>query len=121
MMRGDIGGYVTISEWEKDSLVEVDATGTGCIMYEMSIFQAMPYPWFRFRQGPYGAPVGEDFGFCHDLREKGYRIFVDTSVTAGHLSEMEINEGTWKLYKRMKDAESKDSETLNVKQEQGGK
>jgi len=116
MQKGTIDGYTTITEWEPDSLVEVDATGTGCIMFEVDIFRIMPYPWFRFRQGPYGSPIGEDFGFCHDLREKGYMIYVDTSVPAGHLSQMEINEGTWKLYGRMKEAELKASENLNVKQ-----
>ena len=118
MLKGTIGGYSTILEWEANSLVEVDATGTGCIMFETEIFRAMPYPWFRFRTGPYGSPIGEDFGFCHDLREKGYRIYVDTSVVAGHLSQMEINEGTWKLYGRMKEAELKASnENLNIKPE----
>jgi hypothetical protein len=110
MLKGTIGGYSTISEWEPDSLVEVDATGTGCIMFETEVFRVLPYPWFRFRQGPYGAPVGEDFGFCYDLKEKGYNIFVDTSIVAGHLSQMVINDGTWKLYRRMKEAEKKASE-----------
>jgi hypothetical protein len=117
MVRGSIGGYTAILEWEPNSLVEVDATGTGCILFEMDIFSKMPYPWFRFRQGPYGAPVGEDFGFCYDLRQKGYKIYVDTSVPAGHLSQMEINEGTWKLYNRMKEVELKFTNGLDVKSE----
>jgi hypothetical protein len=76
-------------------------------MFETDIFRKLPYPWFRFRTGPYGLPIGEDFGLCSDLKEKGYRIFVDTSIPAGHLTSMIVNEGTWKLYNHMKDAEMK--------------
>ena len=114
MLKGDIGGYQSITEWEPDSLVEVDATGTGCIIFETRIFLEMPYPWFRFRISPRGGPIGEDFGFCHDLRKKGYKIYVDTSVAAGHLTTMEVNEGTWKLYRRMKEAE-RDASNDNLK------
>ena len=106
MLKGTTSRYQTISEWEPNSLVEVDASGTGCILFEMDVFRVMPYPWFRFRQGPYGAPIGEDFGFCADLKEKGYKIYVDTSIPAGHLTQMVVNEGTWKLYSRMKEVES---------------
>jgi len=109
MLKGTISKYQSILEWEPDSLVEVDATGTGCLLFDMEVFRSMPYPWFRFRQGPYGSVIGEDFGFCSDLREKGYRIFVDTSIPAGHLTHMVVNEGTWKLYSRMKEAELKAS------------
>jgi hypothetical protein len=65
----------------------------------------MPMPWYRFRMnGP--KPVGEDIGFCSDLKAAGYRIFVDTSVPVGHLSQMQITEGTWRLYSRLKDLEA---------------
>lgn len=111
MLRGTTSHYKTVTEWEPDSLVEVDATGTGCILFEMDVFRSISYPWFRFRVGPYGAPIGEDFGFCHDLREKGFKIYVDTSIPAGHLSQLVINDGTWKLYNHMKEAELKASKS----------
>jgi hypothetical protein len=107
MLKGTTGRYQTIREWEPESLVEVDVTGTGCILFDMDVFRAVPYPWFRFRKGPYGEVVGEDFGFCEDVRARGFKIYVDTSVPAGHLSQMVINEGTWKLYERVKEAELK--------------
>jgi hypothetical protein len=107
MLRGELGKYQTVAEWEPDSLVEVDATGTGCLLFDMQVFRDMPAPWFRFRKDVgSGKPVGEDIGFCSDLRAAGYRIFVDTSVPAGHLSQMMITEGTWRLYNRLKEAEA---------------
>lgn len=105
MLKGTINEYQTIDGWEPNSLIEVDATGTGCLMFDMEVFRTMPGPWFKFRESN-GKPVGEDIGFCHDLREAGYRIFVDTSIPAGHLSQMIINEGTWKLYNHVKKAEA---------------
>ena len=108
LLRGEIGKYQTIEKWAPESLVEVDATGTGCLLFDMQIFRDMPSPWFRARQEGYGAkPIGEDIGFCADLRATGYKIFVDTSVPAGHLSQFQITEGTWRLYRRLKEAEAK--------------
>jgi hypothetical protein len=108
MLKGEINRYENILEWDPDSLVEVDATGAGCILFEMEVFRKIPEPWFRFRSNPNpekNGIIGEDIGFCSDLRAAGYRIFVDTSIPAGHLSQMIINEGTWKLYNKVKEAE----------------
>lgn len=107
MFRKKDGHFESITEWEPNSLIEVDRTGTGCIMFETEVFRKIPYPWFRFRTGPYGGTIGEDFGFCDDLREKGYKIYVDTSIPSDHLTHMLVNEGTWKLYNRLKEAEAK--------------
>lgn len=105
IFRGNVNDLRPIEEWEKDSLIEVDVTGTGCLMIDMKVFNDLPYPWFRFRPNPdpkNGGVVGEDFGFCLDARKAGYQIFVDTSITAGHLGFLEVQEGTWQMYKLMK-------------------
>ena len=106
MLKGTLSSYERVLEWEPGALVEVDATGTGCLLFNMDVFRKMPAPWFAFRTAN-GAPVGEDIGFCSDLRQAGYRIFVDTSIPAGHLTQMIVNEGTWKLYKNISEAELK--------------
>jgi hypothetical protein len=121
VFRNKNGIFESIIEWEPGSLIEVDRTGTGCILYDTEIFRAIPYPWFRFRSGPYGATIGEDFGFCDDLRQKGYKIYVDTSIPSDHLTHMLVNDATWKLYKRMKEAELKAlQKDLNSKPIEGG-
>jgi len=104
MMKGELGKYQTITEWEPGSLVEVSATGTGCLMFDMQVFRDMPCPWFRSRTHN-GMAVGEDIGFCSDLKAAGYKIFVDTSVPAGHLSQMQITESWWRLYRKINEAE----------------
>jgi hypothetical protein len=100
--------YEPVLDWEDGELVEVDATGAGCLMFDMEVFKKLPYPWFRFqKQADTGAVIGEDIGFCQDLKAAGYRIFVDTSVPAGHLTTMIVNEATSKLYRAMKTAQQK--------------
>ena len=108
--------YESIDDWEDGELVEVDATGCGCIMYQMDVFRKMKSPWFKHRQNPDGTPIGEDFGFCQDLKAAGYRIFVDTSVPAGHLATMIINTATNRLYRAMKTERAKEATraALNV-------
>ena len=103
MLRGSISRYQTVKDWAPGELVEVDATGTGCLMFNMEVFRRMPAPWFKFRETPDGAPIGEDIGFCSDLRAAGYKIYVDTGCPAGHLSQMVVNEQTWRLYNRLKE------------------
>ena len=99
-------GYVSIDEWKDGELVEVDATGGGCLMFEMSVFRKMPRPWFRAEKNPDGTPIGEDIGLCQDLKAAGYRIFVDTSVPAGHLATMIISTATNRLYRAMKNKQA---------------
>ena len=96
-------GYESINEWEEDSLIEVDATGAGCIMYDMDVFRKMPAPWFKFQKDPEsGLTIGEDIGFCQKLKAAGYKIFVDTAVPSDHLTTMAVNRSTNKLYENMK-------------------
>lgn len=104
--------FASIDDWEEDALVEVDATGAGCIMYDMSVFRKMPRPWFKAAYGPDGQPIGEDFGFCRDLKEAGYKIYVDTSVPAGHLATMIISTATNKLYRAMKTPQQQEAATI---------
>jgi hypothetical protein len=105
MMRGDANGYLSVDDWEDGELVEVDATGAGCIMYDMDVFRKMPFPWFKFRKDQNGIGIGEDIGFCQDLKAAGYRIFVDTSIPADHLTTMAVNRKTNLLWRSMKTKE----------------
>ena len=101
MMRLGDEGYESIptSEADETGLVEVDATGTGCLMFDMQVFKDLPYPWFKFQKDPAtGLAIGEDIGLCQDLKSNGYRVFVDTTVPAGHLTTLVVNESTHNLF-----------------------
>ena len=100
------GRYESYDDWEEGELVECDAVGAGCLMFNMDIFKQLPYPWFKFQKNPEnGMIIGEDVGLCQDLKALGYRIFVDTSVPAGHLTTMVINRKTHLLWRSMKQKE----------------
>jgi len=106
MLKGSpVNGYESIDKWNEGELVEVDATGTGCLLFDMKVFRKMPAPWFKFRPNPnekVGGVIGEDIGFCWDLKRAGYRIFVDTTVPSNHLTTLAVNDATYRLYKAMK-------------------
>jgi hypothetical protein len=138
-------GYESIDEWEDGSLVNVDATGGGCLMFDMQLFYDLDKLWQKeidafnatqptpgelsllsessrqyiltlqerfvpirqpgkyFRNDkiikPGLPPVGEDIGLCQDIKAAGYDIFVDTSVPAGHLTNLVVNTATNRLWR----------------------
>ena len=100
MLRGDLGRYEIIDEKEMYSgeLVEVDATGTGCLLFNMEVFDRISPPWFKFDVCD-RKPVGEDIYFCSKARRSGVRIFVDTSIQVGHLTTIEVNQTLHKIAK----------------------
>ena len=115
MMQIIDGEYQPIDDYEPGSLVEVDATGSGCVLYDMEVFKKLPYPWFRFQKNPEnGMIIGEDVGLCQDLKAIGYKIFVDTSIEIGHLTTMIVNQKTHELYKAMKCQQQLKKEALGV-------
>ena len=108
MFKGTQSKYLNINTWREGELVKVDATGTGCLLFDMKVFKILPEPWFKhILPGDGIEEEGEDFYFCRNAREAGLEIYVDTSIPCGHLSQMIVNEGTYKLYSRMKEAELK--------------
>lgn len=85
--------------WVGKELVEVDATGTGAVLYDIEVFKKIPEPWFEFSTTAAGKPVGEDICFCHKLKKAGYKIFVDCSIKVGHIKELMITEENYLEYK----------------------
>jgi hypothetical protein len=110
MLKGKPGEYYGADDWKPGDLVEVDATGAGCLMFDMKVFRAMPRPWFKFRRlEETSEGIGEDIGFCCDLKAAGYKIYVDTALECGHLTTLCVNRQTHQLYKSMKIKQHKDA------------
>ena len=103
LLRGEIGKYKYISDYEVYSgdLIDIDATGTGCILLDMSVFDDMQDPYFEITMQN-GKVVGEDIGLCHKLRSKGIPIRADTSIEIGHMTVFEVNRKTYELFSMMK-------------------
>jgi len=83
--------YRAITEYEQGEVVDVDATGAGCLLVHRQVFldiqEKLPNKaaqWFQeIPMGEYLA--GEDVTFCIRAISLGYNICVDTSVNIGHL------------------------------------
>jgi len=80
------GGY---DKWSYGDVIEVDYVGLGCCLIDMSIFDELEKPYFKYQRGspdPFTpqAHIGEDVYFCKKVKDKGYPIMVDTYVQCGH-------------------------------------
>lgn len=88
-------------EWPPDSMYQVTATGTGCLLVHRSVFVAMAettkprpgrkgfndaYPWFQETEHN-GSPVGEDITFCWRAGLLEIPVYVNTAVQCGHVKK----------------------------------
>jgi hypothetical protein len=89
-------------------LVEVDATGAGCVLFDTQVFFDIEPPWFEFGLRD-GRPVGEDITFCEKLRSAGHRIFVDTSIDIQHLTIRGVGMGDYWLQHSLTERRRKDN------------
>ena len=75
-----------VKKYPKNTLVECDAVGFGAVLINMRIVKKMKSPYFFSTTGS-----GEDIYFCMKSRqEANARIFMDTRVKLGHLSNPRI-------------------------------
>ena len=75
-------------------LVEVDVVGMGCTLVPVAVVQAMgARPWFEYKDDDEGWPrVTEDVAFCLKAKEAGATVWVDPTVSCGHLVTNVIDE-----------------------------
>lgn len=87
-----------------ERLVEVDATGAGCLLLTRELLlemwdkypDARPQCWFEEKSYD-GKAWGEDFTFCRRVgRELGHKIFVDTSVDINHIKRTKLHKDMMK-------------------------
>lgn len=99
--RPNDGRYVFLEHWDDGAVVEVDATGMAFVLITKRLLEAMagefpPYEERLRREPPeyfrWEGRLGEDLRFCQDVKATGTKIFVDTGVKIGHISEVEIDE-----------------------------
>jgi len=86
-------GFLPLNKYDKDSLFEVDAAGTGCLLIHRSVLEKMRdeadehqgQDWCWFWDGPiHGIWIGEDLQFCRRVRSLGFPIYAHTGAILPH-------------------------------------
>ena len=92
-MRRQGRGYSVISPLPANTLVEVDATGTGCLMIQRDAFSSLKRPYFEYVLDEDGlGQMGNDFYFCMKAKEAGLPIFVHTGYMTAHDQTVDITD-----------------------------
>ena len=61
------------------------AAATGCLLIKREVFEKIPRPWFSM--GTPEKQEGEDIYFSRRARECGIEIFLDPTLSVGHVGE----------------------------------
>jgi hypothetical protein len=81
--------YTDISDWEswvpmliESGLIKVQGVGMGCMLMKTTIFDKIEKPYFNFSYNKEQNDwLGEDFNLQEKLRNAGYEIFIDTTLS----------------------------------------
>lgn len=101
-------GFLPLYNYDRNSVFEIDAAGTGCLLVHRSVLQKMRdnadpnqgTDWCWFWDGPFnGEWIGEDLLFCRRIRALGFPIYVNTSAVLPHQKSYWIDERHHFLWK----------------------
>ena len=92
--------YVPIYLWKSKDLVECDAVGMASTLIKRTIFEKMKSS-VQFHKNIYGfydniGFKGEDLSFCEKVKSLGFKVYCDTEIIAGHISDKIVGYGDYK-------------------------
>lgn len=78
---------------EEQRILEVYGLGFGFIAMKQGVFEACSRPWFymrsiRWPQLDFDTNLGEDYSFCVNAREAGFKTYLDLEVKVKHHKEI---------------------------------
>jgi len=73
-------------KFEIGQLIEAEIIGMGACLINRRVFENIDKPYYLWTLGKEDNGVSEDFYFCRKAREKGFKIFCDTSIIGKHVS-----------------------------------
>ena len=101
-------GFLPLYKYDKNSVFEIDAAGTGCLLIHRSVLEKMRETadknqgtdWCWFWDGPVdGNWIGEDLLFCRRIRALGFPIYVNTGAILPHQKSYWLEERHHQLWK----------------------
>lgn len=97
----DGAGTIHLTEYPKDEIVQVSATGAHCMVIHRNVLKdprwvedGHPLPWYRIAVRD-GQTVSEDQFFCIRAQSFGYPIHVDTGIKTGHVKTFIADESLY--------------------------
>lgn len=94
-------GFLPLYKYDKNSLFEIDACGTGCMLIHRSVLEKMREQadpnqgkdWCWFWDGPIdGNWISEDLLFSRRIRQLGFPIYVHTGAILPHQKSYWLDE-----------------------------
>jgi hypothetical protein len=94
-------GFLPLYKYDKDSLFEIEACGTGCMLIHRSVLEKMREvadpnqgdKWCWFWDGPInGEWISEDLLFSRRIRQLGFPIYVHTGAILPHQKNYWLSE-----------------------------
>jgi hypothetical protein len=73
-------------------LVEIAGCGFGCALIKAEVMRDIGYPQFKYHSAVNHAnTISEDVDFCRKAREKGFKLWADTSIHCSHIGSFTFN------------------------------
>jgi GT2 family glycosyltransferase len=85
----ELGKPAVQVDLEPDTVAEVDATGTGCLLIHRSVLEETgPFPFAQVITRT--CEYSEDLSFCIRVRELGFPVHVATGILVGHTKPVRL-------------------------------
>lgn len=100
------GESYRVDEYPPDTLLDVAATGTGCLLVHRDVLEKLqanyrePFPWFAETVNEHGGVESEDVTFCFRARDQGFPVKVHTGIPVGHVKPQVINEAVYQAWRK---------------------
>jgi len=73
------------------AFVPIFKCGTGVIFIHRSVFDTVPYPWFKYVYNEDQGMIGtEDIWFCDQAKKLGIKMYGNTRITVGHYHNVNL-------------------------------
>lgn len=100
--RSDGRGFTPQLDYEEDSLIRCDATGSAALLIHRSCFERIKEAegevWYHRIKSPMSAEFfGEDLSFCLRLRKLNIPVYIDTGVETSHAKTAWVSSRQYRL------------------------
>ena len=97
-------GFISASPCLKypKGIIQVRGCGFGCVMMTRKILQDVKERYKSMFAMLNNGIVGEDYSFCAKALMCGYKLYCDTTITLGHMTDTVVSEETYMNYDHSK-------------------